>query len=47
MTHAFMHPQVTQIASRAHSMPASWLFPGGRRAARAISSGRWPPRGEP
>jgi hypothetical protein len=28
MTHAFMHPQVTQIAPRAHSMPASWLFPG-------------------
>jgi hypothetical protein len=28
MTHTFMHPQVTQIARRAHGVPASWLLPG-------------------
>jgi hypothetical protein len=28
MTHAFMYPQVTQIARRAHGVPASWLLPG-------------------
>jgi hypothetical protein len=25
MTHAYMYPRVTQIAPRAHSVPASWL----------------------
>lgn len=24
MTHTFMYPQVTQIARRAHGVPASW-----------------------
>lgn len=28
MTHTFMYPQVTQIARRAHGVPASWLLPG-------------------
>jgi hypothetical protein len=46
MTHTFMYPHVTQIARRAHGVPASWLLPAVRRAARATSSGRWPPRGE-
>jgi hypothetical protein len=27
MTHAFMYPRVTQIAPRAHSIPASRLGP--------------------
>jgi hypothetical protein len=34
MTHAFMYPRVTQIAPRAHSVPASslgaYLQPGAR-----------------
>jgi hypothetical protein len=25
VTHSFMYPRVTQIATRAHSVPASWL----------------------
>ena len=28
MKHTFMYPQVTQIARRAHGVPASWLLPG-------------------
>lgn len=28
MTHTFIYPQVTQIARRAHGVPASWLLPG-------------------
>ena len=28
MTHTFMYPQGTQIARRAHGVPASWLLPG-------------------
>jgi len=33
MPHTFMYPRVTQIAPRAHSVRASWLFSG--RPARA------------
>jgi len=33
MPHTFMYPRVTQIAPRAHGVPASWLFP--ERPARA------------
>jgi hypothetical protein len=46
MTHAFMYPRVTQIATRAHSVPASSLrLHPGRRDARsgpAASSGAMP-----
>ena len=45
MTHAYMYPRVTQIASRAHSVPASRLFPGGsaRGAADLLSLQDAPP----
>jgi hypothetical protein len=49
MTHAFMYPRVTQIAPRAHSVPASSLgvrlqpgtreVPGGPRASAAAGTG--------
>jgi hypothetical protein len=35
MTHAFMYPRVTQIAQRAHSVPASSLGTHLRPAASA------------
>jgi hypothetical protein len=49
MTHAFMYPRVTQIAPRAHSVPASSLgvrlqpgtreVPGGPGAPAAAGTG--------
>jgi hypothetical protein len=50
MTHAFMYPRVTQIAPRAHSVPASSLgmrvqqpgtrhVPGGPMASAAAVTG--------
>jgi hypothetical protein len=51
MTHAFMYPRVTQIAPRAHSVPASSLgmrvqpgtrdVPGGPMASAAAATGAW------
>ena len=42
MTHAFMYPRVTQIAPRAHSVPASslgaHLRPTGSAAATPLGS---------
>jgi hypothetical protein len=51
MTHVFMYPRVTQIAPRAHSVPASSLgmrvqpgtrdVPGGPMASAAAATGAW------
>jgi hypothetical protein len=51
MTHAFMYPRVTQIAPRAHSVPASSLgmrvqpgtrdVPGRPMASAAAVTGAW------
>jgi hypothetical protein len=44
MTHAFMYPRVTQIAPRAHSVPASALAthlrPAASGAALTLASAR-------
>jgi hypothetical protein len=44
MTHAFMYPRVTQIAPRAHSVPASALAthlrPAASRPALTLASAR-------
>jgi hypothetical protein len=39
MTHAFMYPRVTQIAPRAHSVPASSLGTHLLAGASAVLSG--------
>jgi hypothetical protein len=39
MTHAFMYPRVTQIAPRAHSVPASSLVTHLHGGARDVLSG--------
>jgi hypothetical protein len=51
MTHAFMYPRVTQIATRAHSVPASSLgmrvqpgtrdVPGTPMSSAAAVTGAW------
>jgi len=48
MTHAFMYPRVTQIAPRAHSVPASslgaHLRPTASAAAMTLASGMPAPK---
>jgi hypothetical protein len=39
MTHAFMYPRVTQIAPRAHSVPASWLATRPLSGVRGLANG--------